>query len=426
MKKKMISILLVALMLAMLLPTTALATESHNLTVTKNGASAAEGQDADYYWDDSILHILRSGLTVTGNTAEERIYVEASATDLTINNLNIVPTVWGGDNRTGISSRVESLKITILGNNQLGNAVTFVSAEATKQEEYFLDQGIACRSNDFSMYDVTFTGNGNLTIYDAMRGIEAEDITFDESFSGKLTVEDRGLGKACAIEAWGGNVELLGGTFALTSHISNGISAEEVTIKNCKVTVNGGPEGCGIECESLTVEGAGTEVVSHGATHGLKFGVFGGSITVKSGVIKLSGGEAALMSRDEVTVVLPEGLTMMGNTAENTFTNMQEATLKTDFRGDYYPYIGDTFAKSVMLGTPDNGGDGGDYYGNGLIIGGLIIGSLLSGGNDDTNTTNSNGTVTSADTADMGIALYGVLSISSLIGMGWVGKKRHE
>ena len=34
-------------------------------------------------------------------------------------------------------------------------------------------------------------------------------------------------------------------------------------------------------------------------------------------------------------------------------------------------------------------------------------------------------TVQSAKTADMGIALYGVLTVSSLLGMGWVSKKKH-
>ena len=34
-------------------------------------------------------------------------------------------------------------------------------------------------------------------------------------------------------------------------------------------------------------------------------------------------------------------------------------------------------------------------------------------------------TVTSATTADAGIALYGVLTVSSLLGMGWVSKKKH-
>ena len=33
-------------------------------------------------------------------------------------------------------------------------------------------------------------------------------------------------------------------------------------------------------------------------------------------------------------------------------------------------------------------------------------------------------TVTSATTADMGVAIYGVLSVSSLLGMGWVSKKK--
>ena len=34
--------------------------------------------------------------------------------------------------------------------------------------------------------------------------------------------------------------------------------------------------------------------------------------------------------------------------------------------------------------------------------------------------------VTSAGTGDMGLALYGALAISSVLGMGWIGKKKHD
>lgn len=42
-----------------------------------------------------------------------------------------------------------------------------------------------------------------------------------------------------------------------------------------------------------------------------------------------------------------------------------------------------------------------------------------------TMTVSGNAAVVSAKTADAGIALYGVLSVSSLLGMGWVSKKKH-
>ena len=42
-----------------------------------------------------------------------------------------------------------------------------------------------------------------------------------------------------------------------------------------------------------------------------------------------------------------------------------------------------------------------------------------------TMTVSGNAAVVSAKTADMGVALYGVLSVSSLLGMGWVSKKKH-
>ena len=34
--------------------------------------------------------------------------------------------------------------------------------------------------------------------------------------------------------------------------------------------------------------------------------------------------------------------------------------------------------------------------------------------------------VVSADTADMGVILYGVMAVSSVLGMGWVAKKKHD
>ena len=34
--------------------------------------------------------------------------------------------------------------------------------------------------------------------------------------------------------------------------------------------------------------------------------------------------------------------------------------------------------------------------------------------------------ITSAGTADMGIALYGVLGVSAILGMGWIGRKKHR
>ena len=42
-----------------------------------------------------------------------------------------------------------------------------------------------------------------------------------------------------------------------------------------------------------------------------------------------------------------------------------------------------------------------------------------------TMTVSGNAAVVSAKTADMGVALYGVLSVSSLLGMGWVSKRKH-
>ena len=42
-----------------------------------------------------------------------------------------------------------------------------------------------------------------------------------------------------------------------------------------------------------------------------------------------------------------------------------------------------------------------------------------------TMTVSGNAAVVSAKTADAGIALYGVLSVSSLLGMGWVRKRKH-
>ena len=48
-----------------------------------------------------------------------------------------------------------------------------------------------------------------------------------------------------------------------------------------------------------------------------------------------------------------------------------------------------------------------------------------TGGGTHHHSSTTTPTVTSAATTDMGVAIYGVLTVSSLLGMGWVSKKKH-
>lgn len=99
----------------------------------------------------------------------------------------------------------------------------------------------------------------------------------------------------------------------------------------------------------------------------------------------------------------------------------------TYFVGDGFIVVyADKFSEYAVGYTTDT-----DDSNRGLY--GLLLYPLLHRhkGNDTavapaTDTTITDGEVESANTGDMGVVLYGVLTVTSLLGMGWVGKKKHD
>ena len=76
MKNRILSVLLAALMLALMLPFAALSVFAgeEDLTITKNGVPAVAYED--YEWFNGILNIYEDGLTVSGKstTAESAVW----------------------------------------------------------------------------------------------------------------------------------------------------------------------------------------------------------------------------------------------------------------------------------------------------------------------------------------------------------------
>ncbi len=163
MKKKILAILMTALMVVSLIPMfafTALA-DTHDLTVTKNDEAAVEG--TDYSWSGITLTIKTDGLTVSGSTTTEIISVGGSVNNLTIKDLSITlnsddgPIVFNGQ-----------CTLTIIGNNTITT-----NGDSMAIQHY---------NEDF-----TITGTGNLTTSGKVGGIYSSgNLIFDQP--GTVTV----------------------------------------------------------------------------------------------------------------------------------------------------------------------------------------------------------------------------------------------
>lgn len=151
----------------------------------------------------------------------------------------------------GIKSTLDNLTIELCGTNQIGTAVAYVEG-ATGRDDYDFAYGIMADDT----CNLTFTGNGKLTIYDADDGIKAHDVTFDKIFRGKLTVYDVGFPQEqppCAISA-GGNIIIEGGKFDLTSYRSYGIYANgDITIRGGTVNITAPNRSAVCSGGSLTI-----------------------------------------------------------------------------------------------------------------------------------------------------------------------------
>ena len=121
MKKKILSILLAAIMLLTLLPVAAIA-DDHGITVKKMNAGqevAADGQD--YSWTGNQLTITADDLIVSGITTTEFISIGTNVSKLTLENLDIqLPSTLMSSCITAITRSTEkSLELVIVGNNKL-------------------------------------------------------------------------------------------------------------------------------------------------------------------------------------------------------------------------------------------------------------------------------------------------------------------
>lgn len=129
-------------------------------------------------------------------------------------------------------------------------------------------------------------------------------------------------------------------------------------------------------------------------------GIYGyNGVSFNNGIGKiLARGTEPIVGAVYGAVTLGDALTMKGSTAVDT----AEASItgETTFVGDNVK-TSDQVALSVLIEGADPAPTPRHHH-----------------------SSTTTPTVTSATTADMGVALYGVLSVSSLLGMGWVAKRK--
>ena len=257
MKKKLFSLLLSLVMMVTMMPgmsLTAFGIEEYNLWVA--GVKVTDQNKSDVFGnadEGAKISFNPSTNTLTLNNATiTQSIVSSISTDAE----RVLPVEGGytGSNyvtNMGIVSTFASLKIELKGTNQIGSVVDYTELYQygipENKENYDFWYGIILeRDNDSCdpKGDLTITGNGNLTIYDKLDGILANNITFGiagNAFSGKLTVFDEASDQEmppCSISAVS-DVIINGGTFDLNSFTSNGITAENIFINNGNLVVKG-------------------------------------------------------------------------------------------------------------------------------------------------------------------------------------------
>lgn len=147
----------------------------------------------------------------------------------------------------GIYSDLSNLIIELKGDNQIGTEPLEHYDPSKESQPDFgtylqtIKENYPSFSSGFLTYNtnVTFTGDGSLTIYDSDMGIYASDVTFDKNFSGKLTIHDEAfpddLPPMCGINSKG-NIIIENGNFEIYSYNSVGMSAlNELIIKNANI-----------------------------------------------------------------------------------------------------------------------------------------------------------------------------------------------
>ena len=320
MKKRVLSILLASLMVVMLLPITAFAGAEITYPVWIAGIQVTE---------DNMTDVLG-----TADGDSKTVTFNPQTNTLTLNGASVAftgtATGFGyGNNACGVKSELETLNVNLVGKNQIGKEINSESA----LEDYSIDMGFS------NTGDIVFTGNADseTIIYDYCAGIKAKNVTFSEEFKGKLTVRDSGGAEPqppCAINAVGvfnsdtldyisdGNVNILGGTFDLTSFESNGISAAgSININNANVTVVAGSSAfenvfgnitvkntnltaigdAAIDCESgnVIIDSVNLKAASDG-----RESIYGKEITLSNcALVEISGADEAICASKKVSII---------------------------------------------------------------------------------------------------------------------------
>lgn len=234
--------------------------------------SAMAGTETTYPVWVAGIQVTESNMTDVLGTADgdaKTVTFDPQTNTLTLKSATVAATGTAtgfgyGNNACGVKSDLEKLTVNLVGANQIGKEVTAESVLG----DYSVDNGFS------STGDVAFTGDADssLIIYDYCVGIQAKNVTFSESFKSKLTVRDSGGAEPqppCAINAvgtfdndrgdyiGGGNVNILGGVFDLTSYESNGIGADgSITVKNADLTVVADSTAIESSCGDVTIKNA--------------------------------------------------------------------------------------------------------------------------------------------------------------------------
>ena len=162
MKKRIVGILLAAIMIVGILPLGAISAfaDGHVLSVSKNGEDAVYG--TDYSWEGDMLIIKTGGLTISGKTSAEYIRVETSVETLTISDveINCAPDAF-----------------VFLGNTELiaKGTNTITTSKGSTSAIYFSGSG-------------KISGDGNLYLTGVSHGIHAFD-TLTLAISGNVGIK---------------------------------------------------------------------------------------------------------------------------------------------------------------------------------------------------------------------------------------------
>ncbi len=235
---------------------------------------------------DDVLGDADEGASVT---------YDSTTHTLTLNNASIERTVGiAGEDRHRAIEFNEDLTINLIGNNKIGGVVADEHREDISYYEY--TEGIYSVN-----HDVTFTGSGNLQIYDTTDGIHAHNVTFAESFTGTLTVFDGGgldlPQPPCAIHA-NSNAAIYGGKFNLTSINDHGIYAgEALEIKNADVKISAGKIGIYAD-KDITIEDSEVDVTAVGG------GISSSdtNVSIKNSTVAVVSGETGIAADMDVSI----------------------------------------------------------------------------------------------------------------------------